>query len=147
MGFGMGAAIGAAFATKKSPVLFTSDGSFHMNLNELATAVKYKCALKIFLFNNNVLGMVRQWQTMFYGGRYSSTELNLPTDYVSLARAFGAEAFTLNKNDDIKDVVEKAFATENTVLVNCVIGRDDTVFPMIPPGKSMDEIIEKREDV
>ena len=147
MGFGMGAAIGAAFATKKSPVLFTGDGSFHMNLNELATAVKYKCALKIFLFNNNVLGMVRQWQTMFYGGRYSSTELNLPTDYVSLARAFGAEAFTLNKNDDIKDVVEKAFATENTVLVNCVIGRDDTVFPMIPPGKSMDEIIEKREDV
>lgn len=143
MGFGIGAAIGAAFASKKAPVLFTGDGSFHMNLNELSTAVKYGLNLKIFLFNNNVLGMVRQWQTLFYGGRYSSTVLDLPTDYEALARAFGAEALTLTRNEDVDEIVEKALKIDNTVLVDCVIDQDDMVLPMIPPGKAMADIIEE----
>ncbi len=143
MGFGMGAAIGAAFASKKGSVLFTGDGSFHMNLNELATAVKYGLDIKIFLFNNNVLGMVRQWQTLFYGGRYSSTVLNLPTDYEALAKAFGAQAFTLTRNEDIEKTVGAALKADGVVLVNCVIDEDDMVLPMIPPGKAMGDIIEE----
>lgn len=143
MGFGMGAAIGAALAAKKAPVLFTGDGSLHMNLNEISTAVKYGLGVKIFLFNNNVLGMVRQWQTLFYGGRYSSTVLNLPTDYEALAKAFGAKAFTLSRNEDIEKVVGAALETDGTVLVNCIIDKDDMVLPMIPPGKAMGDIIEE----
>lgn len=143
MGFGLGAAIGAALATKKQPVLFTGDGSFHMNMNELATAVKTGSGVKIFLFNNNVLGMVRQWQTLFYGARYSSTVLSLPTDYEALARAFGAQAFTLTENADVESTVKKALSSEKTVLVNCVIDPDDMVLPMIPPGKTMSDIIEE----
>lgn len=143
MGFGMGAAIGAGFATKSAPVLFTGDGSFHMNLNELATAVKYKVPLKIFLFNNNVLGMVRQWQTLFYGARYASTLLDLPTDYELLAKAFGAKGMTLTRNEDVDSVVREALAYDGVCLVNCVIARDEMVLPMIPPGKTMDDIIEE----
>lgn len=143
MGFGMGAAIGAAFASKSAPVLFTGDGSFHMNLNELATAVKYNLPLKIFLFNNNVLGMVRQWQTLFYDARYSSTLLNLPTDYELLAKAFGAKGTTLRENKDVDSVVEEALSSEGVCLVNCIIDSDEMVLPMIPPGKTMDDIIEE----
>ena len=143
MGFGLGAAIGAAFATHSRPVLFTGDGSFQMNMNELSTAVKYRSGVKIFLFNNNVLGMVRQWQTLFYGKRYSSTVLDLPVDYAALAKAFGAEAYTIEKNEDIEPVVKAALASENTVLVNCLIWQDDMVLPMIPPGKAMNDIIEE----
>ena len=143
MGFGLGAAIGAALATEKQPILFTGDGSFHMNMNELSTSVKTGAGVKIFLFNNNVLGMVRQWQTLFYGARYSSTVLSLPTDYEMLAGAFGAKAFTLTKNEDVDKVVAKVMASKDTVLVNCVIDPDDMVLPMIPPGKTMSDIIEE----
>lgn len=143
MGFGLGAAIGAAFASGSSPVLFTGDGSFHMNMNELATSVKYGAGVKIFLFNNNVLGMVRQWQTLFYGKRYSSTVLDLPTDYEALAKAFGAKSMTVTRNDEIESVVKKALESKDTVLVNCVIEPDDMVLPMIPPGKAMNDIIEE----
>ena len=143
MGFGLGAAIGAAFASGRAPVLFTGDGSFHMNMNELATSVKYGAGVKIFLFNNNVLGMVRQWQTLFYGKRYSSTVLDLPTDYDALAKAFGARSMTIKNNDEIESVVKEALEEKGTVLVNCVIEQDDMVLPMIPPGKAMNDIIEE----
>ena len=143
MGFGLGAAIGAAFARGSRPVLFTGDGSFQMNMNELSTSVKYGAGVKIFLFNNNVLGMVRQWQTLFYGKRYSSTVLNLPTDYALLAKAFGAKSYTLEKNEDVESVVKCALAGDDTVIVNCIIDSDDMVLPMIPPGKPMSDIIEE----
>lgn len=123
--------------------MFTGDGSFHMNLNETATAVKYGIPLKIFLFNNNVLGMVRQWQTLFYGARYSSTLLNLPTNYELLAKAFGATGLTIKRNEDADTIVKQAFETEGVVLVNCEIASDEMVLPMIPPGKTMDDIIEE----
>ena len=141
MGYGLGAAIGAATATKKPVVLITGDGSFHMNMNEFPSAVKNKLDIKVFVFNNNVLGMVRQWQTLFYQKHYSSTTLDSPTDYLLLAKAFGATGLTLEKNADIEETAQRAFDTKGTVIVDCRIGADEFVLPMIPPGKSAEDII------
>ena len=141
MGFGMGAAIGAACGTGKRVVLVTGDGSFHMNMNELMTAARLRLPITVLLFNNHTLGMVRQWQTLFYGKRYSSTTLDLPTDYVKLAEALGAESMVLDKNADIDAVLKKALSRPNPVLVDCRLARDEMVLPMIPPGKGMDDMI------
>lgn len=141
MGYGMGAAIGAAFASKKPICLITGDGSFHMNLNETATAVKYGLPLKIFIMNNNVLGMVRQWQTLFYEKRHSSTTLNLSTDYIKLAEAFGAKGLYVDKDEDVDKVVKAALKIKTPVIVDCRIFSDSMVLPMVPPGKTTDDII------
>lgn len=143
MGYGMGAAIGACVGTGRKTVLTTGDGSFHMNLNELCTAVTYKLPLVILLFDNNTLGMVRQWQTLFYGKRYSQTTLDRKTDYVKLAEAFGSKGLVIAKPEDAEEVLAKAFREEGPVLVDCKIGIDDKVLPMIAPGKSFDSIITK----
>lgn len=141
MGFGLGAAIGAAFASNKQVCLITGDGSFHMNLNEMATAVKFGLPIKIFIMNNNVLGMVRQWQTLFYEGRHSSTTLNLPTDYIKLAEAFGAKGLYIDKDEDLDKVVKEALKIKTPVIVDCRIYSDAMVLPMVPPGKTTDDII------
>ena len=141
MGFGMGAAIGACTGTGRKTVLVTGDGSFHMNLNELCTAVSHRLPLVILLMDNNTLGMVRQWQGLFYGKRYSQTTLDRKTDYIKLAEAFGAKGYTIAGEKDILPVLQKAFAEEGPVLVDCKIGIDDKVLPMIPPGKSYDSVI------
>ena len=143
MGFGMGAAIGACIASGKKTVLVTGDGSFHMNLNELCTAVSHRLPLVILLMDNNCLGMVRQWQTLFYEKRYSQTTLDRKTDYVKLAQAFGATGMLLADEADILPVLERAFAAEGPVLIDCKIGIDDKVLPMIAPGKSFEDIITK----
>lgn len=143
MGFGMGAAIGACVGTGRKTVLVTGDGSFHMNLNELCTAVSQNLPLVILLMDNNTLGMVRQWQTLFYGRRYSQTTLDRKTDYMKLAEAFGAKGYILAGEADVEPVLKKAFAEEGPVLVDCKIGIDDKVLPMIPPGKTFDDIITK----
>lgn len=143
MGFGMGAAIGACVGTGRKTVLVTGDGSFHMNLNELCTAVSQNLPLVILLMDNNTLGMVRQWQTLFYGKRYSQTTLNRRTDYVKLAEAFGAKGYVIAGDADVEPILKKAFAEKMPVLVNCKIGIDDKVLPMIPPGKTFDDIIIK----
>ena len=143
MGFGMGAAIGACVGTGRKTVLVTGDGSFHMNLNELCTAVSYKLPLVILLTDNNTLGMVRQWQTLFYGKRYSQTTLDRKTNYVKLAEAFGAKGLLLAKPEDADKVFSEAFAEDGPVLVDCKIDIDDKVLPMIAPGKSFDSIITK----
>ncbi len=143
MGFGMGAAIGACTATGKKTVLVTGDGSFHMNLNELCTAVSHKLPLVILLMDNNTLGMVRQWQTLFYGKRYSQTTLDRKTDYVKLAEAFGAKGYVIRSADEAESVLARAFKEDGPVLVDCKIGIDDKVLPMIAPGKSFDSIITK----
>jgi len=143
MGYGMGAAIGACIGSKKPTVLVTGDGSFHMNLNELCTAVSQNLPLVILLMNNNALGMVRQWQTLFYGQRYSQTTLNRKTDYIALAKAFGANGFTIEKESDIEPILKKAFELKSPVLIDCRIDHDDKVLPMIAPGKSFDSIITK----
>lgn len=141
MGFGMGAAVGGAIASGKRTVLITGDGSFHMNMNELVTASRLRLPITVLLFNNHTLGMVRQWQTLFYGKRYSSTTLELPTDYKKLAEALGAAALSLDKNEDIDSVLTEAFKSAGPVLVDCRLFSDEMVLPMIPPGKGMDDMI------
>ncbi len=141
MGFGMGAAIGAAVATGKTSILYTGDGSFGMNLNELATAVSQNLPLVVVLFNNGVLGNVRQWQTMFYGERYSQTTLGRKTDFVKLAEAFGAKGFRADDKDSLNKALNEAFASKSPCVVECIIDKDEMVLPMIPPGKSIDSLL------
>ncbi|MDR2046939.1 MAG: biosynthetic-type acetolactate synthase large subunit [Clostridiales bacterium] len=141
MGYGMGAAIGAAIGTGLRAVLFTSDGSFHMNLNELATAASYNVPLTVILLDNNALGMVRQWQTMFYGGRYSETALDRKTDYVGLAKAFGARGFQAEDRAEFSAVLSEAVKIKTPCLIRCVIDSDESVFPMIPPDGAIGDII------
>lgn len=141
MGFGLGAAIGGCIATKETTVLITGDGSFQMNLNELATAVKNNLPIKIFILNNNVLGMVHQWQSMFFENHYSETIIDSPIDYVKLAEAFGAKGFTAKTQEEMRDAAKKAFETEGVVLVDCSIDSEELVLPMIPPGGTINNII------
>ena len=142
MGFGMGAAIGASIGAKKRAVLFTGDGSFHMNLNELATATRLGIPLTVLIFDNRTLGMVRQWQTLFYGKRYSSTDLDTDkTDFVALAKAFGANAYRLESDNDVPEILGKALTSDGTTVVDCVLDKDEFVLPMIPPGKNLRDII------
>ena len=143
MGFGMGAAMGAAVATKERAVLVTGDGGFGMDLNELATAVTYKIPLVILLMNNGVLGMVRQWQTLFFDKHYSNTILNRPTDFVALAKAFGADAARATNLTELDGAFKKAFSSDVPFVVECMIDKDEFVLPMLPPGGSMDDIITK----
>ncbi len=141
MGFGLGAAIGGAIATGETTILITGDGSFHMNMAELATAVSNNLNLKIFVFNNNVLGMVRQWQTFFFEKHYSQTTLNRWTDFVKLAEAFGAKGFRATTPEEMKQAAKNAFETEGVVVVDCLIDSDELVLPMIPPNGTIDDII------
>lgn len=145
MGFGLGAAIGAAYGTKERSVLITGDGGFGMSLNELATAVTYNVPVVILIMNNGVLGMVRQWQTVFFNKHYSNTVLDRKTDFVSLAKAFGAEGQRVTDLESLDDALEKAFSHNGPFVIDCVIDKDELVLPMLPPGGSMDDIIVKLE--
>ncbi len=142
MGYGLGAAIGAQVANPDKRVInVAGDGSFHMNCNELVTVSKYNIPVIELLFNNNVLGMVRQWQRLFYGKRFSQTTLDRPTDYEMLAQAFGVKALRIDKKSDIEPVLKEALATDAPVLINCVIDKDINVLPMVPAGAAIDEPI------
>lgn len=142
MGFGLGAAIGAQLANPdKRVVNIAGDGSFHMNLAELATAVTYKLPIIEIIMNNNVLGMVRQWQKMLYDKRYSHTTLDRQTNYKMLAESFGALGFVINGFDDIEPVLREALASNRPCVIDCRIGSDVNVLPMVPPGISIDEPI------
>ena len=141
MGFGLGAAIGAATATGKKTILVTGDGSFGMNLNELATAVTNQTPVVVFIMNNGVLGMVRQWQTLFFDKHYSNTTLERKTDFVKLAEAFGMPGYRAVNMAELKEVLPKAFAEKGPVLVDCLIDCDAFVLPMLPPGGCIDDII------
>ena len=141
MGFGLGAAIGAATATGRKTVLVTGDGSFGMNLNELATAVTNQTPVVVFIMNNGVLGMVRQWQTLFFDKHYSNTTLERKTDFVKLAEAFGMPGYRAMNMAELKEVLPKAFAENGPVLVDCAIDCDAFVLPMLPPGGCIDDII------
>lgn len=141
MGFGMGAAIGAAAATGKKTVLFTGDGSFGMNLNELATAISQDLPVVVVIMDNGVLGMVRQWQTLFFNKHYSNTTLNRKTDFVMLANAFGADAARCYTPAQLKNAAKEAFSGNGTYVIDCVVDCDEFVLPMLPPGGSIDDII------
>jgi acetolactate synthase, large subunit, biosynthetic type len=142
MGYGLGAAIGACFAkNKQETVLVSSEGSFAMNCNELCTVVKEKLPLTILLLDNQVLGMVRQWQTAFYGKRYSQTVLDRGTDFVKLIEAYGGRGFSIHSLSELENALEARKEIHGPVLLDCHIDKDEMVRPMIPPGKSVKEII------
>lgn len=143
MGFGLGAAIGAAVGTGERSVLVTGDGSFGMCLNELTTAVTYNVPVVILLMNNGVLGMVRQWQTLFFNKHYSNTILDRKTDFVALARAFGADGEAVDTVTALDKAFEHAFSCDGPYVIDCRIDKDEFVLPMLPPGGSMDDIIMK----
>ena len=142
MGFGYGAAIGAKAARPDQPVIhITGDGSFHMNLNELCTTVTYQIPVITVIMNNQVLGMVRQWQRMFYEDRFSSTTLERKTDYVKLAEAFGARGFRCTTPKELREALAKALVHNGPTVIDCVVDRDERVLPMIAAGEDIRNII------
>ena len=140
MGYGLGASIGAKMACgdmghPDTPVFnIAGDGCFRMNMNEIATATRYNIPIIQVVVNNHVLGMVRQWQNLFYGKRYSHTVLNDAVDFVKLAEAMGAKAYRVTRQEDLKPVLEEAIALQAPVLIECQINCDDKVYPMVSPG-------------
>ncbi len=143
MGYGFGAAIGAAFASGKHVIMVTGDGSFNMNLNELSTAVTQNLPITVLLMNNGALGMVRQWQKIFYDRRFSQTTVKKKTDYVKFAESFGAIGMRIESEEDIVPVLTKALNTPSPVIVDCRISIDDNVLPMIKPGQTYETIVTK----
>ena len=146
MGYGMGAAIGAAKATGRHVILVTGDGCFNMNLNELSTAVTQELPITVLLMNNHALGMVRQWQKLFYGHRFSQTDVKKKTDYVKFAESFGAKGLRITCEKEVDAALKEAFATPTPVVVDCQIGNDENVLPMIKPGQTYDTIMTEWED-
>ncbi len=146
MGYGLGASIGARMGRPdKIVVNVAGDGCFRMNMNEIATAVRNNLPLIEVVIDNHVLGMVRQWQTLFYGKRYSYTVLQDKTDYVKVAEAMGAVGIRVTKKEEVAPAIEKAIALNTTVLIDCQIDCDDKVFPMVPAGASLEEIFDAED--
>lgn len=144
MGYSMGAAMGGQMGCPdKTVVMFAGDGGFHMNLSELATMCSYNIPVKMFIMNNTVLGMVRQWQKLFYENRFADTDPHRATDFVKVAEGFGVKALRISTNDDIDAVLKETLEYNGPVLVDCRISPDSNVLPMIPPGGAHTDIIEK----
>jgi acetolactate synthase-1/2/3 large subunit len=142
MGYGTGAAIGAQCGNPGSRVVnVAGDGCFRMNCNELATIARYKLPVIILLMNNQTLGMVRQWQTLFFNKRYSETTLDSPVDWVMLAKAFGIHGMKISKDDDPLAILQAAFDLQEAVVIDCEIPLDDKVYPMVAPGASIEEML------
>ncbi|NLW03474.1 MAG: biosynthetic-type acetolactate synthase large subunit [Clostridiaceae bacterium] len=142
MGFGLGASLGAQIGAPGKRVFnIAGDGSFRMNMNELATAVEYKLPVIVVIMNNHALGMVRQWQNLFYDSRYSQTTIDRGTDFVKLAEAFGAVGYNLTERANVEETIRKAMAQNRPVVINCEIDRDLKVYPMVPPGAPIEEVI------
>lgn len=143
MGYSMGAAMGAKYGCpNKKVVMFAGDGGFHMNLNELVTMKSYNIPVVMIIMNNMVLGMVRQWQKLFYDNRFADTDPNRQTDFVKVAEAFGVKGLRINTNEEIDAVIKEATEYNGPIVVDCRISPDSNVLPMIPPGGSVDDIIE-----
>ena len=146
MGYGLGAAIGAKVGNPdKTVVNIAGDGCFRMNMNEIATASRSKTPVIEIIFNNQVLGMVRQWQTLFYGQRYSQTVLDDDIDYVKLSEAMGARAYRITKKEEVEPVLKEAIASDVPVVIECVIQSDDKVFPMVAPGKQLEDVFDESD--
>ncbi len=140
MGYGLGACLGAKMGCPdKICINIAGDGCFRMNMNELATASRYNIPIIQVVINNHVLGMVRQWQTLFYGKRYSHTVLNDSVDFCKVAEGLGCEAIRVTKKEEVAPAIEKAVALKKPVLINCIIPEDDKVFPMVPAGAPITE--------
>ncbi len=142
MGFGLPAAIGAQMAYPDKTVIdIAGDGSIQMNIQELATAKQYKCPVKVAILNNNYLGMVRQWQELFYAKRYASTTMDITPDFVDLAKAYGAVGLRATTKSEVEPVIKEALATNNTVIMDFKIEKEEGVYPMVPAGKSNTEML------
>jgi acetolactate synthase-1/2/3 large subunit len=144
MGYGAGASMGAAVAVakqKRKVVLITGDGCFRMNSNELATMQHYGIPVVILVMNNGVLGMVRQWQTVFYGKRYSQTNLDRGPDFSKLADAYGLKGYPACSLEQFDEAFTKALDSGETVVIDCRIGCDETIAPMVAPGKPITEFV------
>lgn len=142
MGYGLPAALGAQAAFPKRQVIdISGDGSFQMNSQELATLVQYRLPVKIAILNNNFLGMVRQWQQLFFDKRYSQTCMELPIDFVKLAEAYGATGMRTSKPEEVEEVIKKAFATEGPVIMEFKVAREENVMPMVPAGAGLNEMV------
>jgi acetolactate synthase-1/2/3 large subunit len=146
MGYGLGACIGAKVGRPdKTVVNIAGDGCFRMNMNEIATATRYNIPIIEIIFNNHVLGMVRQWQTLFYEKRYSYTTLYDKVDFIKLAEAMGAKAFKITKKEEVEPILQEAIALKEPVLIECVIDSDDKVWPMVAPGAAIDEVFSEED--
>ncbi len=143
MGYGLGACIGAQIGRPDKQVInIAGDGCFRMNMNELATASRYNVPIIQVVINNHVLGMVRQWQTLFYDKRYSQTVLDAKVDYCKVAEALGCSAIRVTTKEEVAPAIEKALASNGPVLVECMIPEDDKVFPMVPAGAPIAEVFD-----
>lgn len=146
MGYGLGASIGAKLAKPDKKVInIAGDGCFRMNMNEIATAARYNIPIVQVVINNHVLGMVRQWQTLFYGQRYSNTILNDSVDFVKLAEAMGAKAYRVTKKEEVDEVLKEALNQNVPVVIDCQIDSDDKVFPMVAPGGAIAEAFSEED--
>lgn len=142
MGYGFPAAIGAQLAfPDKLVITIAGDGSIQMNIQELATAVANKLPIKVIILNNGHLGMVRQWQELFYKGNYSCTNMEAQPDFVKLAEAYGAEGYRIEKKEDLIPILEQAFSTPNPALIDVRIEREENVYPIVPVGAALDEML------
>jgi acetolactate synthase-1/2/3 large subunit len=142
MGYGFPAAIGAQLACPDRTVFdIAGDGSIQMNIQELATAVQHKLPVNIAILNNQFLGMVRQWQELFYECRYSFTCLSSAPDFVKLAEAYGAVGIRVTRKEDVADAIREAISIKNTVILDFVVDREANVMPMVPAGAAIDEMI------
>ena len=146
MGYGLGAAIGAKMGRPdKIVVNIGGDGCFRMNMNEIATAVRCRKPLIQIVMNNHVLGMVRQWQTLFYGHRYSHTVLDDAVDFVKIAEGMGAKAIRITKLEEVEPVLKEALNSDGTVVLDCWIDQDLSVFPMVPAGANLDDVFDEED--
>ncbi len=146
MGYGLGASLGAKIGMPDKTVInIAGDGCFRMNMNEIATATRYNIPIVQVVINNHVLGMVRQWQTLFYGKRYSNTILNDSVDFVKLAEAMGAKAYRVTKKEELESVLVEAINLGCPVVIDCQIDSDDKVFPMVAPGGAISEAFSQED--
>ena len=146
MGYGLGAAIGAKMGRPdKTVVNIAGDGCFRMNMNEIATAVRCGKPLVQIVLNNHVLGMVRQWQTLFYDHRYSHTVLNDAVDFVKISEGMGAKAIRVTKMEEVEPALKEALASNGPVVLDCWIDQDLSVFPMVPAGASIDDVFDEED--
>jgi len=142
MGFGLPAALGAQVAFPGRTVIdIAGDGSIQMNIQEMMTAVQYRLPVKVIILNNGFLGMVRQWQELFYDKRYSSTCLSCSPDFVKLAEAYGATGLRATKPEEVVPTLERAFATPGPVMVDMRVSPEENVYPMVPAGASLKKMI------
>ena len=146
MGFGLGAAIGAKVGRKDKVVInIAGDGCFRMNMNEIATATRYNIPVIEIIFNNHVLGMVRQWQDLFYGKRYSSTVLDDTVDFVKVSEGLGAKGYRVSSIEEFKAALKEAIELNIPCVIDCLFDREDKVFPMVSPGAAISEAFDRQD--